>query len=54
MVEPCRGKAARALGGIINVGAVDADAHGELGSQFGIQGKAGGVGHLAKVRCRAA
>ncbi|GAB4823313.1 hypothetical protein N2152v2_010359 [Parachlorella kessleri] len=38
MTGPGRDKAARALRGIINVGAVDADAHGELGRQFSIQG----------------
>lgn len=31
-------KAATALKGVIKVGAVDADAHRELGSRFGVKG----------------
>ena len=31
-------KAAKALKGVVNMGAVDADKHGALGSEFGVQG----------------
>jgi protein disulfide-isomerase A6 len=37
-LEPEWGKAASALKGIVKLGAVDADAHRELGGQYGVKG----------------
>lgn len=37
-LKPEYEKAAKALDGVVHVGAVDADAHGSLGSQYGVKG----------------
>lgn len=37
-LKPEYEKTAKALDGVVNVGAVDADAHGSLGSQYGVKG----------------